>query len=144
MTWQRYTQRNTRPARGPDVLTLSLLRHYLRKFWTDRVYGICGIQGGKEAFLRFCGEEFKYLIKDTLLREEPLSEYLPARAQRMLSRKVRQVLRGEVIFVQDSGKTATWRPILGAPEPPVPHELPAKDHEFWLQKTPFGPKIRRL
>lgn len=139
-----FTARNPNPARGQDILTLTQLRHYVRLFWTDRRYGICGLQGGKTAFLRFCGEDWKAQIVTKIIRDPPESEYLSARLQSTLSRKVLQVLRGQVIFIENSPKTATWRPLLGAPEPPVPDELPARDHEFRLQMTVVGPKIRRI
>jgi len=135
--------RNLRPAYGQDVLTLTQLRHYVRLFWSERQYGICGLHGGKAAFLRFVGEEYAQHLRAKLLADPPQSEYLSKRMQRMLSRKVLQVLRGQIIFVE-TPKGATWRPMLGAPEPPVVDALPYRDHEFRLEKTPFGPKIRRL
>jgi hypothetical protein len=139
-----FTARNRRPARGQDILTLTQLRHYLRLFWGDRRYGISHVIGGKTAFLRFCGEEHKHHILLKVVKADPQSEYLSARLQRILSRKVLQVLRGEVIFIQNGPNTATWRPLLGCPEPPMPEELPARDHEFRVEKTVLGPRIRRI
>jgi hypothetical protein len=139
-----FVSRNTRPARGQDILTLTQLRHYVRLFWTDRRYGISHIKGGKTAFLRFVGEEHKHHILLKLVKTTPGSEYLSARLQRILSRKVLQVLRGEVIFIENGPITATWRPLLGCPEPPMPDELPPRDHEFRLEKTVLGPRIRRI
>ena len=140
-----FIYRNPRPARGVDVLTLTQLRHYLRLFWSERQYGICHIPGGKAAFLRWCGDAATgNQIREKLLAQNPRSEYLSARLQRILSRKVLAVLRGQVIFVEDTPGTATWRPLLGSPEPPVPGELVAPDHQFRIEHTPVGPRIRRF
>jgi hypothetical protein len=142
VTW-RHPERNPSPAYGRDVLTLAQLRHYVRLFWTERRYGICALNGGKAAFLRFVGPEYTQHVRDKLLAQPPKSEYLSKPLQRLLSRKVLQVLRGQVIFVEvDSG--ATWRPMLGCPEPPDEDFRPMRDHEFRVERTVIGPKIRKL
>lgn len=144
MTFVPFISRNPHPARGRDVLTITQLRHYLRKIWRERRYGVCHIHGGRAAFMRFCGIEWKWLIITRLLPEVSESEYLSARAQRILSRKVLQLLRGEVIFVDDGHGKATWRPVLGRKEPPVAADIRPPDHEFRIEHTAIGPKIRRL
>lgn len=136
-----HPERNPRPACGHDVLTLSQLRHYVRLFWQERRYGICSVYGGKAAFLRFVGDEFARHLQAKILGDE--SDYLSKPFQRVLSRKVLQVLRGQVIFVE-TATGATWRPMLGSPEPPCELEIPHRDHEFRLEKTVLGPKIRLL
>jgi hypothetical protein len=144
MADDRIRHRNPRPARGPDILTLTQLRHYVRLFWTDRRYGICGLAGGKQAFLRFCGGDpvIRHAIHYRLLLGH--TEWLPEAQQRLLSRKVGQILRGEVIFIEVAPRTATFRPMLGAPEPPIPGAVPFYDHQFRLEHTVMGPKIRRI
>ena len=140
----RYVERNKKPATGPDVLSLCQLRHYVRLFWTDRRYGVCHIPGGKAAFLRFCTPRLASYVSQRITPDKPSSEYFPADLQRLLSKKVHQVLRGQIIFVEVDAKTATWRPLLHAPEPPLEHFIPFHDHHFRIEHTAIGPKIRRL
>lgn len=140
-----FKYRNPRPALGTAVLTLGQLRYYFRRFWEERAYGISHVTGGKAAFLRYCGDDaVGYQIRDKILSKEPRSEYLSAQLQRVLSRKVLAVLRGEVIFVEDGGGRATWRPVLGEPEPPIPGEVLRPDHQFRIEHTAIGPRIRRF
>lgn len=138
-------ERNRRPATGHDVLTLSQIRHYVRLFWTVRAYGICGLIGGKRAFLRFVGEQYQAQVLAKIVSKKPISEYLSAPLQRVLSRKILQVLKGEVIFVEISGGQTTWKPMLKNPQPPLPFEsAPPREHEFRIEHTVMGPKIRRV
>jgi hypothetical protein len=137
-----YIWPNPRPARGPEILSLTQLRHYIGLFWTDRRYGICHIRGGKQAFLRFCGSPLDQQIRMKLLNRE--SEYFGADLQRQLSRKVLQILRGHIIFVPTSDTEATWKPLMDAPQPPLEGLVPFHDHHFRIEHTAIGPKIRRL
>ena len=138
----QHVGRNPRPARGKDILTRDQLRYYLRKFWDDEAYGVCQVRGGKEAFLRWCGDDIRWQIMHKLLAPEPESLWLPARVQRIMSRKVLMVLRGQVIFIPE-GVGAIWRPLFDNPQPPVPEAVPRRDHEFRIDHTPVGIKIRR-
>lgn len=138
----RFKDRNPRPARGPEVLSLVQLRHYVNLFWTDRRYGICHIRGGKAAFLRFCGERLTHHIQDKLLDQD--SEYFPADLQRQLSKKIQQVLRGQIIFVPVNDGQATWKPLLSAPQPPLDDGVPFYDHQFRIEHTALGPRIRKI
>lgn len=138
-------ERNRRPAIGRDVLTLSQIRHYIRLFWTVRGYGICGLHGGKDAFLRFVGDEYRAQVLAKITSKTPLSEYLSAPLQRVLSRKILQVLKGEVIFVEQPGGKVIWKPLMKSPQPPFPVEMaPPREHEFRWEWTVVGPKIRRV
>lgn len=138
-------ERNRRPAVGKDVLTLSQIRHYVRLFWTERAYGICGIHGGKRAFLRFVGDQYQAQVLAKIVSKKPLSEYLSAPLQRVLSRKILQVLRGEVIFYEVPRGQTTWRPMLKDAQPPLPFlSAPPRQHEFRIEHTVMGPKIRRV
>ena len=139
-----HIEKNPNPARGDGILTLDQLRYYIRAFKRDPRYGIAGLPHGFAAFVRFCGLDLKWQLKAKILPDTAYSNWLPARVQRRLSSKVRQVLKGQVIFVPASRQHSTWKAVFDSPVPPVPGDIPHRDHEFLLERTVVGPKVRRF
>lgn len=145
--WLHRHKYNQKPAYGHDVLSVSQLRYWIRKFRQEREYGVCHIRGGWGAFLRYVGYPLAFQVQQRLSPAAvPDAHYLSAKAQRAISRKVWAVLRGEVIFVELRGgpTSATFKPTLGHLQPPLPDSVPVYEHPMRVEWTPIGPKLRRL
>lgn len=137
--WAASKTVNPRPATGPGVLTCDQLRAYLRRFRTDARYGICGYRGGWGAFVRGCGDAGKYLNR--LVPERPRALWIPAAVQLTLSRKVRQVLSGQLYLVE-TPEGVTWR--IDANGKPLQIEPPQRTHRLKIDHTQLGIRIRKL
>lgn len=136
--------RNPTPARGPEVYSLDELRYYARKFWNDRIYGICGVEGAKNAFSAACGLRHQYL-KKLLVDDPPQLQFVRADTQRRISKAVRNVIMGKIRYVTDPKRI---RRAIGVYDPngmPLEgvREAP-RAVEFALRKGLFGPRLHRL
>ncbi len=121
------------------MLTIDQLKFYLRRFRRDPRYGICVRHGGWTAFTRACGDSAKYLNR--LVPTNPQNNWIPARVQLTLSRKVRQVLAGQ-LYILETPEGMTW---CIEPHPrPLDVEPPPRNHPMYIEHTAIGPKIRRL
>lgn len=145
ITWVEmvYT-RNPTPARGPEVYSLDELRYYIREFWTNRLYGICSLRGGKSAFIKACGLGAPHFEK-VLLSDPPKMQFLRAETQRRLSKAVRNVLTGKIHYETDPRNVSHAIGIFDLEgRPPVGSKEVPRAVEFRLQFSRFGPRIHRL
>lgn len=136
--------RNPHPARGPEVYSLDELRYYLRKFWTDRMYGVCHITGGKAAFCNACGMVQGY-FKSVFVDDPPKMQFLRAETQRRVSKAVRNVLTGKIRYETDLRNV---RHAIGKLDPEGRPPAGVKEFprvtEFQLQWSRLGPRVHRL
>lgn len=130
---------NPRPATGPGVLTVDQLKTYLRAFRHDPRYGICGVRGGWGAFARACGDSSKYLNR--LVPESPQNVWIPAWVQATLSRKVRQVLSGQ-LYILEEAQGVRW---CIEPNPKPLNVAPLqRNHRLYIDHTAIGPRIKKI
>lgn len=138
------TTRNPWPARGAEVFSLDELRHYLRKFWEDPVYGICQVSGAKPAFLRACHIPVGY-FKKLFIDDPPGQQYLSARMQRRISKHVLNVLTGKIHY-ETNLKRVRYAVGVYDPHGVPPASAPpiVRETRFILAYNQFGPRIARL
>lgn len=138
MSWCR----NPTPARGPGIFSLDELRYYIRAFWTDPTYGICQVQGAKTAFIRAC-DVTASTIKETFLDKS--IEFLKDSTQRRISRCVKDVLTGRVIYCSKPRNACEAEGVYqDHPVPPANVKEAPRQIEFQLIQDRFGPRIRRI
>lgn len=137
-------ERNPFPARGPEVLSLDELRHYLRKFWSDPVYGIVNVKGAKAAFLRAVGIGSGAFLA-LFIHEPPGFQFMGRKTQRAISKAVLNVLHGKIHYETDLRRInyaiGVYDP---AGQPPQGAPALAREVRFLLHQTRFGPRIARI